>query len=219
MERINRSKSGNDPITTTSFETKNLSTKSGTISGIIQKHGEKTKIISCNKTIHPTGYPAGDVDVRRNYGKNWQWYISRYILFARCKMQTSQTISKRSKPSGAIAQRISIRRHRSIDTKSGWFRSCSRKIGLGNIFTWAIRIYRRLHGWWAGATANAGKRRVVMYLLDTNTCIFIKNKKPSHVLERLHEALDERICMSSITVAELQFGVYNSQNIEKNRIS
>jgi tRNA(fMet)-specific endonuclease VapC len=59
----------------------------------------------------------------------------------------------------------------------------------------------------------------VMYLLDTNTCIFIKNKKPSHVLERLHEALDERICMSSITVAELQFGVYNSQNIEKNRIS
>jgi len=58
-----------------------------------------------------------------------------------------------------------------------------------------------------------------MYLLDTNTCIFIKNKKPIHILDRLRKALDQRICLSSITVAELQFGVYNSQNIEKNRIS
>jgi tRNA(fMet)-specific endonuclease VapC len=58
-----------------------------------------------------------------------------------------------------------------------------------------------------------------MYLLDTNTCIFIKNKKPIHVLDRLREALNQRICLSSITIAELQFGVYNSQNIEKNRNS
>lgn len=58
-----------------------------------------------------------------------------------------------------------------------------------------------------------------MYLLDTNTCIFIKNKKPLHVLDRLREALSQRICLSSITIAELQFGVYNSQNIEKNRNS
>jgi tRNA(fMet)-specific endonuclease VapC len=58
-----------------------------------------------------------------------------------------------------------------------------------------------------------------MYLLDTNICIFIKNKKPLHVLEKLHKEIHQRICISSITVAELQFGVYNSQNIEKNRIS
>ncbi len=58
-----------------------------------------------------------------------------------------------------------------------------------------------------------------MYLLDTNICIFIKNKKPIHVLEKLHKEIDKRICISSITIAELQFGVYNSQNIEKNRIS
>lgn len=58
-----------------------------------------------------------------------------------------------------------------------------------------------------------------MYLLDTNTCIFIKNKKPLHVLEKLHKEIHKRICVSSITVAELQFGVYNSQNVEKNRIS
>jgi tRNA(fMet)-specific endonuclease VapC len=58
-----------------------------------------------------------------------------------------------------------------------------------------------------------------MYLLDTNTCIFLKNRKPLHVLDRLKSALNEGIVISSITVAELQFGIYNSQNIEKNRIS
>ncbi len=58
-----------------------------------------------------------------------------------------------------------------------------------------------------------------MYLLDTNICIFIKNKKPLNVLEKLHRIINQTVYLSSITVAELQFGVYNSQNIEKNRIS
>jgi tRNA(fMet)-specific endonuclease VapC len=58
-----------------------------------------------------------------------------------------------------------------------------------------------------------------MYLLDTNTCIFLKNKKPLHVLDKLRGVVDLGVYISSITVAELQFGVYNSQNIEKNRIS
>ena len=58
-----------------------------------------------------------------------------------------------------------------------------------------------------------------MYLLDTNTCIFIKNRKPPHVLQRLQEVIKKKVYVSSITVAELQYGVYNSQNIEKNRIS
>ena len=58
-----------------------------------------------------------------------------------------------------------------------------------------------------------------MYLLDTNTCIFLKNKKPLHVLDKLKNCIDLGVHISSITVAELQFGVYNSENIEKNRIS
>ena len=58
-----------------------------------------------------------------------------------------------------------------------------------------------------------------MYLLDTNICIFIKNKKPVHVLEKLHREIEKKIYISSITIAELQYGVYNSQHIEKNRIS
>jgi len=58
-----------------------------------------------------------------------------------------------------------------------------------------------------------------MYLIDTNTCIFLKNKKPVHVLEKLKSVLNQNVFVSSLTIAEMQFGVYNSQNIEKNRIS
>lgn len=58
-----------------------------------------------------------------------------------------------------------------------------------------------------------------MYLLDTNTCIFIKNGKPPQVLQRLQIIIKKKVYVSSITLAELQYGVYNSQNIEKNRIS
>jgi tRNA(fMet)-specific endonuclease VapC len=58
-----------------------------------------------------------------------------------------------------------------------------------------------------------------MYLLDTNVCIFLINKRPVNVLDRLQEALNQGITISSITVAELQFGVYNSQYKEKNRIA
>jgi tRNA(fMet)-specific endonuclease VapC len=58
-----------------------------------------------------------------------------------------------------------------------------------------------------------------VYLLDTNICIFLKNKKPPHVLERLRAAIGEGVRLSSVSVGELQYGVYNSTNIERNRIS
>jgi len=58
-----------------------------------------------------------------------------------------------------------------------------------------------------------------MYLLDTNICIFLKNRKPRNVLEHLHRVIDKNLYISSITVAELYFGVFNSQNIEKNHVS
>ena len=58
-----------------------------------------------------------------------------------------------------------------------------------------------------------------MYLFDTNICIFIKNGKHPRILDRLRGAMDKDIYVSSITIAELQFGVYNSQHIERNRVS
>jgi tRNA(fMet)-specific endonuclease VapC len=58
-----------------------------------------------------------------------------------------------------------------------------------------------------------------MYLIDTNICIFLKNKKPHQVLERLKKVIGQRLFISSISVAEMEYGIYNSQNIERNRIS
>lgn len=60
-----------------------------------------------------------------------------------------------------------------------------------------------------------------MYLLDTNTCIFILNKKPPSVLKKLEQMITQhhKIYLSSISVAELQYGVYNSQSIERNKIA
>ena len=58
-----------------------------------------------------------------------------------------------------------------------------------------------------------------MYLFDTNICIFIKNGKHPRILDRLHGAMDKDIYVSSITIAELQYGVYNSQHVERNRVS
>ncbi|MGI5172767.1 type II toxin-antitoxin system VapC family toxin [Treponema sp. OMZ 840] len=58
-----------------------------------------------------------------------------------------------------------------------------------------------------------------MYLLDTNICIFLKNRKSPQVLENLKNRIHNGIYISSITVAELQFGVYNSAFVEKNKIS
>jgi tRNA(fMet)-specific endonuclease VapC len=58
-----------------------------------------------------------------------------------------------------------------------------------------------------------------MYLLDTNICIYAIKKKSVGLLEKLSMNLENGILMSSLTVAELEFGVSNSQFPEKNRFS
>lgn len=55
------------------------------------------------------------------------------------------------------------------------------------------------------------------YLLDTNICIYIIKKKPANVFERFKTLKIGDVGISSITLAELQYGVEKSSNIEKNR--
>lgn len=54
------------------------------------------------------------------------------------------------------------------------------------------------------------------YMLDTNICIYAMKRKPAQVLTRLKEALHSGICISSITLAELEYGIKHSSNPEKN---
>jgi tRNA(fMet)-specific endonuclease VapC len=58
-----------------------------------------------------------------------------------------------------------------------------------------------------------------MFLLDTNICIYIINKKPPHVLEKLKSVIADGVAISSITVAELEYGISKSRNVEKNTIA
>ncbi len=54
-------------------------------------------------------------------------------------------------------------------------------------------------------------------LLDTNMCIYIMNRRPVHVVERFKDYKPGDIGVTSITVAELHFGVSKSSQIERNR--
>ena len=48
------------------------------------------------------------------------------------------------------------------------------------------------------------------HLLDTNTCIYIINRHPPQVAERFAEYPADAIGLSSITLAELRYGVSKS---------
>lgn len=56
------------------------------------------------------------------------------------------------------------------------------------------------------------------YLLDTNICIFLMKNLPE-VVEKRQKNRQLGIAVSSITIAELLFGVYKSDRIEKNEIA
>ena len=58
-----------------------------------------------------------------------------------------------------------------------------------------------------------------MFLIDTNICIYAIKKQPKEVLKKLSENFSDGIHISALTVAELEFGVSNSQYPEKNRIA
>ncbi len=57
------------------------------------------------------------------------------------------------------------------------------------------------------------------YMLDTNICIYAIKNKPEQVLQRLKANLQYGLCISAITLAELEHGVEKSASPEKNTIA
>jgi tRNA(fMet)-specific endonuclease VapC len=57
------------------------------------------------------------------------------------------------------------------------------------------------------------------YLLDTNICIYLINRRPDHeaVLRHMDGMLYGDILLSAITIAELRYGVAKSARPEQNR--
>jgi tRNA(fMet)-specific endonuclease VapC len=54
-------------------------------------------------------------------------------------------------------------------------------------------------------------------LLDTNICIYLIKKRPPSVLKRFDALPAGTVAISSITVAELEFGVQKSQYPSQNQ--
>ncbi len=54
-------------------------------------------------------------------------------------------------------------------------------------------------------------------MLDTNICIAIIKRKPPQVLKRFSAYKVGEIGISSVTLAELEFGVAKSRHVEKNQ--
>ena len=55
------------------------------------------------------------------------------------------------------------------------------------------------------------------YLLDTNICIYIMNRRPAKVISKFKQREVGEIGLSSITVSELEYGVAKSNQRELNR--
>jgi tRNA(fMet)-specific endonuclease VapC len=55
------------------------------------------------------------------------------------------------------------------------------------------------------------------FLLDTNICIYVIKQKSAKVLERFQDVDPSEVGISSITVAEIEYGVYKSQRQAQNR--
>ena len=57
------------------------------------------------------------------------------------------------------------------------------------------------------------------YMLDTNICIYIIKEKPRKVINKFHTLDIGDICISAITLAELEYGVEKSNYSERNRLA
>ena len=57
------------------------------------------------------------------------------------------------------------------------------------------------------------------YMLDTNICIYVIKHKPEKVFKKLQKIDPSDVCISSVTYAELIYGVEKSAAVERNRLA
>ena len=56
------------------------------------------------------------------------------------------------------------------------------------------------------------------YLIDTNICIYVMNKRPKKIIQKFKQFEPGEIGISTITVSELQYGIAKSKHQEKNQL-
>ena len=59
----------------------------------------------------------------------------------------------------------------------------------------------------------------MIFMLDTNIIVYAKNNRPESVLKKLMEYRPEDMCVSAVTLAELEYGASKSSRPEQNRLA
>ena len=59
----------------------------------------------------------------------------------------------------------------------------------------------------------------MIYLLDTNICIYLMKRRLEHLVQRFEKEHPDNLALSSITVAELKFGMEKSAKVESNLLA
>jgi len=59
----------------------------------------------------------------------------------------------------------------------------------------------------------------MIYLLDTNICIYIIKKKPLSVINKLRKLDISNVAISSITLSEMEYGISKSSSKERNKLA
>jgi tRNA(fMet)-specific endonuclease VapC len=57
------------------------------------------------------------------------------------------------------------------------------------------------------------------FMLDTNTCVELIRERDERVLRRMKRRSPDEICVSSVTLSELEYGAAKSANPERNRLA
>ena len=56
-----------------------------------------------------------------------------------------------------------------------------------------------------------------MYMLDTDICIYIIKRKTKRILDKIKKNRHKGLCISSITLAEMEFGIANADILYRER--
>ena len=57
------------------------------------------------------------------------------------------------------------------------------------------------------------------FMLDTNTCVDLIRRRNERILRRIQRLPPDDLCVSSVTLSELEYGAAKSADPEKNRLA
>ena len=70
-----------------------------------------------------------------------------------------------------------------------------------------------------GGNFVAGEGNVLKFMLDTNICVYVMKRNSEKALRKFQQIGVSNMCISSITLAELEYGIFKSQALIKNRLA